>query len=98
MTSTASDTPNASATSTITTTTIKDYAPRSMVSIVSDVSSQDASWETNFDAELTKNVNELLKSLEEFLYQETRKACLQSNECAEWSYVFPHFRQVEVIY
>jgi hypothetical protein len=96
MTSTAEDTPNASASSTVTTTstiTIKDYAPRSMVSIVSDVSSQDA-WESNnFDIESTRKVLLLLSALEEFLYNEG-KACQQSIECIEWAHVFPHLRFV----
>jgi hypothetical protein len=97
MSLTADDTPNASATSTLTTTssiTIKDYAPRSMISIVSDVSSQDA-WESNnFDIESTRKVLLLLSALEEFLFTEVGKTCpvMVKTECLEWSGVFPHFR------
>ncbi|KAL3902025.1 MAG: hypothetical protein SGCHY_000135 [Lobulomycetales sp.] len=85
--STTGDTPSASASSTLTSVTIKDYAPRSMVSIAS---SQEDAWESNFDIESTRKVNELFNSLEEFLYSEVSKACLQSQECLEWSRVFPY--------
>lgn len=60
--------------------------------MVSIASSQEDAWESNFDIESTRKVNELFNSLEEFLYSEVSKACLQSQECLEWSRVFPYLR------
>ncbi|KAJ3023463.1 UNVERIFIED_CONTAM: hypothetical protein HDU68_008601 [Siphonaria sp. JEL0065] len=66
---------------------ILDYAPSSNWS--------SASTEQSFDAQATIHVQEMLEKLEAFLFRETQSLAGNtqlSEECEEWSHLFPHIR------
>ncbi|KAJ3266332.1 hypothetical protein HDU77_001399 [Chytriomyces hyalinus] len=69
---------------------IKDYAPSSTWS--------NASTEQSFDAQATMHVQDLLEKLETYMYKECASLATSKNmnqlsdECDEWSILFPHIR------